>query len=62
MKYRIKPGFTLVDSDGSLKTGGELIDLSNDFAQAHPDKVEPAVLPIEAAATDAHALDVGLGY
>ena len=62
MKYLIKPGFTLVDSDGSLKTGGELIDLSDDFAQAHPDKVEPAVLPVKAAADDLRALDVGPGY
>ena len=42
MKYRIKPGHTLVDSDGSYKSGGELIDLSDDFVQAHPEKVEPA--------------------
>ena len=62
MKYRIKPGFTLVDSDGSHKSGGELIDLSEDFVLANPDKVEPAVLPIEAAAADARALDVGPDY
>ena len=40
MKYRIKPGFTLLDSDGSHKTGGDMIDLSQDFILANPEKVE----------------------
>ncbi len=39
MKYRINPGHSFLDSDGSTKTGGDTIDLSDDVAQQHRDKV-----------------------
>jgi hypothetical protein len=42
MHYRIKPGYSFRDSDDSLKTGGELIELSPDVAAQHADKVELA--------------------
>lgn len=58
MKYRIKPGFTLVDSDGSHKTGGDMIDLSDDFAQANADKVES----VGPATPDVAALEESTGY
>ena len=49
MQYRIKPGVTLLDSDGSHKTGGDLIDLSDEFALSNSDKVELVHPTLEAA-------------
>ncbi|MEY8688328.1 MAG: hypothetical protein AB9M53_00430 [Leptothrix sp. (in: b-proteobacteria)] len=40
--YRILPGASFRDSDGSVKTAGELIDLGDDLAALHADKVERA--------------------
>jgi hypothetical protein len=40
MHYRIKPGYSFRDSDDSIKTGGELIELSPDVAAQHAEKVE----------------------
>ena len=40
--YRIRPGHSFRDSDGSTKSGGDLIELGEDIAQLHADKVEPA--------------------
>ena len=51
MKYRIKPGASFRDSDDSIKTGGQTIELSQDVAALHADKVEP--LDAEAAALEA---------
>ncbi len=48
MQYRIQPGQSFLDSDGTVKTGGQLIDLSPDIALAHADKVA-AVDAVEAA-------------
>ncbi len=42
MHYRIKPGHSFRDSDDSIKTAGELIELSPDVAAQHADKVELA--------------------
>jgi hypothetical protein len=40
MIYKIRPGYSFLDSDGSTKTGGELIELSDDFANQHCEKVQ----------------------
>jgi hypothetical protein len=54
MKYKILPGNSFRDTDGSVKTGGELIDLDEDAARIHADKVEPvAVASSPDAAPDA---------
>jgi hypothetical protein len=58
--YQIRPGFAFVDSDGSTKTGGETIDLDDEFARANAHKVQalqspeapaesPASWPVESA-------------
>ena len=41
MHYRIKPGNSFLDVDGKIKTGGDTIDLSDDAAAAHAEKIEP---------------------
>lgn len=51
MKYIIKPGFSFVDSDGSVKSGGDSIALSADVATAHSDKVEACELVLASAPT-----------
>lgn len=38
-KYRINPGYSFRDVDGSIKAGGETIELSDDVAEAHAEKV-----------------------
>lgn len=40
MLRKIKPGYTFVDSDGSLKSGGQMIALDDEIAQAHREKLE----------------------
>ena len=39
--YRIRQGQSLRDSDGTIKTGGDAIELPDDMADLHRDKVEP---------------------
>jgi hypothetical protein len=39
--YRIRSGFRFLDSDNSIKTGGDLIELGIDVAAAHPEKLDP---------------------
>ena len=55
MKYTINPGYSFLDSDGTVKTGGQTIGLSEDVAKAHAEKVTavPEDTSAEAAA-DAH--------
>lgn len=55
MKYTINPGYSFLDSDGTVKTGGQTIGLSEDVAKAHAEKVVaiPEEVPAEAAA-EAH--------
>jgi hypothetical protein len=55
MKFRIKPGASFRDSDDSIKTGGQTIELPPDMAAQHADKVEP--LDEEAAALEAAATE-----
>lgn len=50
MKYKIKPGHSFLDSDGTRKEGGAVIELSDDVAAAHADKIDPA--PADAVAVD----------
>lgn len=38
--YRIKPGASFRDSDGSVKGGGQLIELGEDIALANADKLD----------------------
>lgn len=40
MKYRIKPGYSFRDSDNSVKSGGDIIDLDAAALAIHGDKVE----------------------
>jgi hypothetical protein len=46
-KYIIRSGCSFRLDDGSLATGGEVIELEDDVATAHADKVEP--VPVEPA-------------
>lgn len=39
-RYRILPGHSFVDSDGSVKGGGQSIELGDDIAAQHPDKLQ----------------------
>lgn len=54
MHYRIKPGYSFLDADSKIKTGGDTIDLSDDAAAAHAEKIEPcaAELLIDSTSTD----------
>jgi hypothetical protein len=42
MLFRIKPGHSFRDHDDSIKGAGELIELGEDAAQLHAQKIEPA--------------------
>jgi hypothetical protein len=48
--YRIRAGAAFVRADGSRATGGQLIELDDDVAQAHADKVELVQEPVQAPA------------
>ena len=39
--YRIRQGESFRDSDGTIKTGGHTIELPDDMAALHLDKVKP---------------------
>ena len=53
-QFKIRPGESFLDSDGSVKTGGQLIELDADMAKAHRDKIEPQAIdgPTEQAPTE----------
>lgn len=61
MQHRLKPGFSLLDSDGTVKTGGELIELSDEFVSLHGYMVEPPAEPAEPLVRTADETD-GHGY
>lgn len=44
MIYQIKPGFSFLDSDGQAKTGGQCIDLSDEAAVLHAEKIEQQIV------------------
>lgn len=44
-KYLIRTGCTFVEPDGTRKTGGDVIELEDDVATSHPDKLDPAPEP-----------------
>lgn len=54
MKYRILPGHSFRDSDNTVKTGGDTIELSEDVAKAHADKVEEITDSNDGAGLDQH--------
>jgi len=43
--FTIRAGFTLRDSDDSLKTGGDTIELDTAMAEFHRDKLDPVQVP-----------------
>lgn len=43
--YLIRSGCSFRLADGSLKTAGDLIDLDDDVARDHADKLEPVQAP-----------------
>jgi hypothetical protein len=54
--YLIRAGAAFVLADGSRATGGQLIELDDDVAQAHADKLEPVQEvpePVQAPALEA---------
>ena len=53
MKYTINPGYNFLDSDGSVKTGGQTIDLSDDVAASNREKVTPYPADVAVAAQPA---------
>ena len=42
--FRILPGASLRDVDGTLKTGGDIIELPEDLVEHHADRVDPKPL------------------
>lgn len=42
--YRILPGASLRDVDGTVKTGGDIIELPEDLVAHHADRVHPEPL------------------
>lgn len=56
MKYRIKPGHSFRDSDNTIKTGGDQIELDDEAAKAHADKVDRIEEPVPGTiVVDEHA-------
>lgn len=50
IEYRIREGFTFKQDDGSLKVGGETIQLAADVAKLHEHKLEPVAPAAKAPA------------
>lgn len=48
--YRIRPGASFRAPDDSIKTGGQFIELPEELAEHHADKVEPDPHTAEQAA------------
>ena len=44
-KYKIREGFTFVNSDQTVAVGGDIIELDDDVATQHAHKLEPVDLP-----------------
>lgn len=44
-KYKIREGFTFVQSDQTVAVGGDIIELDDDVATQHAHKLEPVDLP-----------------
>lgn len=59
-QYRIRPGYSFRDSDESVKTAGDTIELADDVAAANAEKIEPlettpsAPSDADAASGDSH--------
>lgn len=55
-RYKIRAPHTFVEPDGTLKSGGQEIELGEDVAKTHADKVDlvedPAPAAVELAAAD----------
>lgn len=49
--YIIRSGCSFVQPDGSKLTGGDTIELDDDVAKLHADKVDPAPVDPDAGAT-----------
>jgi hypothetical protein len=47
-KYMIRPGFTFVDHQNTVKGGGEIIELEDDIAALHLHKLEEPPAPKKA--------------
>lgn len=47
--YTIRPGHSFREADGSVKSGGQTIELGEDIAELHADKVD-LVDPLDAPA------------
>ena len=45
--YIIRSGCSFRLADGSLASGGATIELEDDVAQAHAEKLQPVVIPTE---------------
>lgn len=45
--YRIRTGAAFRQADGSLLSGGDVIELDDDVAQAHADKLDPVQTPAQ---------------
>ena len=50
MKYTINFPHSFLDSDGTVKTGGEIIELSDDVAASNREKVTPYLADVAVAA------------
>lgn len=50
-KYQIRPGESFRDSDDTVKGGGQLIELCDEMAVVHRDKITPVPdeLPVDSA-------------
>lgn len=48
--FRIRPGASLRDVDGTVKTGGDIIELPEDLVEHHADRVDPKPLSDEEVA------------
>jgi len=53
--YTIRSGCSFRLADGSLATGGDTIELEDDVAQAHAEKLEPVKAEAPAVATETQA-------
>ena len=42
-QFKVRPGEQFKDADGSIKAGGDTIELDAEMAALHRDKVDPVV-------------------
>lgn len=52
-QYTIRGGYTFKEADGSTKSGGQTIELDDEMAKLHADKIDP--VQASAQALDAPA-------